>query len=99
MNSYSLSFKALDDLTAIFRYVAAENATVALQLSDQFIEKFELLAENPLLGEARMDLEDVAPGIRSFSLHSFVIYYQQATEGIQIGRIARGARDARGLFT
>lgn len=34
MSVYSLSFKALEDLTSIFDYVAAENLTAALRLSD-----------------------------------------------------------------
>jgi len=100
MSSYSLAPLARDDLDAIWDYIGIENdkPVAAFHLLETLHEKLTLLATHPLLGQHREDLADLVKDIRSFSAGSFVIYYQATRDGVRIGGVLHGARDARALF-
>lgn len=83
------------DLVAIGRHIARDNPTAALKLLDAIDDKLQFLADNPALGEARGDLERC---LRSFSIKSYVIYFQPCPEGIDVLRILHGAQDANAVF-
>ena len=100
MNRFQIAPLALADLEAIWNYVGIENdgADAAHRLLESIYEKFALLAAQPLMGELREDLADLVPGIRSFSVGNYVVYYQVARGCVKIGRGLHGARDTRTLF-
>jgi toxin ParE1/3/4 len=50
-------------------------------------EKCNMLAKWPEMGERR---EDLAPGLRFFSVGRYVILYRPIDEGIQLVRVLRG---------
>lgn len=101
MSRYALAPLARDDLDAIWDYIGIENdrPAAAVRLLETLHEKFALLATQPLLGQHREDLADLVKDIRSFSVGSFVIYYHPTRDGVRIGRVLHGARDARALFS
>ena len=57
MSRYTISSLAEADIKSIYRYVAADNVA-ARRLRATLVEKFRLLAAQPLLGEAREDLAE-----------------------------------------
>lgn len=52
--------------------------------------KSRLLARSPELGRPRVEL---APGLRSFPVAPYVIFYRITSRGIEIIRILHGSRD------
>ena len=53
------------------------------------VDRFNLLAEQPGMGRVRPEF---GPGVRSFAVENYVIYYRQEGE-ILIARILHGRRD------
>ncbi len=53
------------------------------------------LAGNPLMGRSR---EDLLPGLRSFAVGSYIIFYRPVERGIEVARVLHGARDIPALF-
>jgi plasmid stabilization system protein ParE len=90
---YVLSLAADADLDAIFSYLARqsgiERATAVFERID---ETLELLAESPLLGRVRVDL-DGEP--RSLVVLIWVVFYEvrETGEGIYVWRVVDGSRD------
>jgi toxin ParE1/3/4 len=97
MSRYTGARSACADLDAIWGYVGIENRNpdAADWLLETLREKFALLASYPFIGEARPDLADLIPNVRSFSVGDYVIYYQPQPGGVRIGRVLHGARDVR----
>jgi toxin ParE1/3/4 len=87
--------RAADDLIEIWDYIADDSVTRADLFIDDVDAKFQLLAEQPLLGRSR---EELAPNLRSFSLRRYVIFYEVIPGGIAIVRVLHGARDLGPLF-
>jgi toxin ParE1/3/4 len=56
-------------------------------------QRFRVLADNPLTGVAREDLQP--PGLRSFVHGSHVVFYQQQPYGVLIVRVLHGRQDVR----
>ena len=88
---YRLSYLAEQDLEEIWSYVAEDTtATTADRLIDDIIRRFDLLAEQPGMGRARPEL---GPGVRSFAVENYVIYYRQEGDDVLIARILHGRHD------
>ena len=87
--------EADDDLMEIARYIAKRNLPAAERFIDAVHETGELLASHPEMGRAR---EELAPGLRSFPIGAFVLFYRHAARGIEVARILRGSRDIPSFF-
>ena len=99
MTGYRLTLEAENDLTAIWKYAAAENLDAADRLIERFVEKFGMLAAHPFIGEAR---DELVRGLRDFPAGNYVIYYRTCeTPGaaVEIIRVVHGARDVGPLFS
>jgi toxin ParE1/3/4 len=55
----------------------------------QVLSKSELLAEFPGIGADRGEL---GPGVRSFPLGNYVLYFKRIDNGIELLRVLHGAR-------
>ena len=55
----------------------------------------QLLAQQPLMGQARPEL---AADLRSFSVGNYVIFFLPLADGIEVQRVLSGARDVDALF-
>ncbi len=95
MASYVITPLARADLDGIWDYVAADNPTAADRLLERFQDTFSILASHPLMGEAR---DALRPGLRSFSVLKYVVYFQVVEDRLTIVRVLHGARDVRRLF-
>jgi toxin ParE1/3/4 len=87
---YRLSALAERDLDEIWLYVADDaSPEIADRLVDDMVDRFDLLAEQPGIGRVRSEF---GPGVRSFAIESYVIYYRQEGD-VLIARILHGRRD------
>ena len=88
--TYRLSGLAELDLAEIWSYVAEDAGfTTADRLLDDIFDRFELLAEQPMIGRLRPEF---GSGVRSFPVENHVIYYRHHGD-VQIARVLHGRRD------
>lgn len=83
------------DATEIWVYVAERNYAAADRLMDTFDEKLRMLAEFPGLGPER---DDLYPGLRMYPVGNYVLLYRPIPGGVELVRVAHGARDLLRLF-
>src|SRR5436309_6116263 len=92
---YHLTGPAGRDLREIRTYIARDDPEAARRMVATIRGKCRLLSQHPALGRPR---EDLQPGIRSFPVGAYLIFYQPAADGIQVVRVLHGARDIPALF-
>ena len=92
------SAQADSDLDSIWYYIATESGSIEIadRLVDTITERFFLLAQYPHMGRRRDD--DLRPGVRSFPVEKYVIFYQVQDAGVFILRVLHGSRDIEPLF-
>lgn len=83
------------DLEAIVDYIAANNPAAADELVTRLEDLAARLAERPGMGRARSEL---LPGLRSFRLGHYLLFYRATAGGIEVVRVLHGARDVPALF-
>lgn len=86
---------AVADLDEIWLHIGREDIGAADSLIDQFTEIFRLLAGNPHMGAATLEL---AEGLRRFPLRDYVIFHSIEKRRVIIERVLLGARDSEALF-
>jgi toxin ParE1/3/4 len=86
---------AVKDLDEIWLYIARDSIDAA----ERLIERIELtarkLARMPGIGPKR---DEFAPGLRSFPLSNYVIFYRETDLGIDVLHVYHGMRDLQELF-
>ncbi len=90
MRRYSIIPQARADLKRIYQYIARDNERAAGRLQELFLKKFDMLAQQPFMGERRNDL---VPGMRMFTAGRYVILYQPMERGVKILQIVHSAQD------
>lgn len=88
----TISPRAKADLLGIWKYIARRNLSAADRLLDRFREKFDMLARQPLIGEARAD---IAPQLREVPVGNYVVFYVplHTDAGVEIVAVIHAARD------
>jgi len=84
------SAAALRDAGEIWRYIARDDRDAAHRQMERIDEKLRFLADAPLSGSPRPEL---GPGIRSFALGNYLIFYRPLPDGIRVVRLLNAARD------
>ena len=86
------------ELDDIWCYLAKEsgNIEIADRLIDSITDRFFLLASHPYIGRRRD--RDLRPGLRSFPVGEYVIFYRIEREDVMILHVAHGRRDLEALF-
>lgn len=87
--------EAVADLGDLWFYIAEDTPERADSFVEQIHEKCQVLAENPRMGRERPDR---LPGIRSFPVGRYLIFYRITEEPLQGVRILSGTRDLGALF-
>lgn len=82
--------RAQGDILEIWLFVARDNEPAADRLLDRIDAALKVLSHNPSAGRDRSDL---APGLRSFVVGSYVLFYHPIQGGIDLVRILSGYRD------
>jgi toxin ParE1/3/4 len=89
------SRRAAADLLELWVHVARDDVDAADRLLDRIDEVCATLAASPHLGRSR---DELAPGLRSFPVGRYVIFYRVGRSGIELARVLHGARDLDLLF-
>ena len=86
---------AAADLLELWVHIAREDVAAADRLLDRIDAVCTKLAASPALGRSR---DELAPGLRSFPVARYVIFYRAHQGGIELARVLHGARDLDLLF-
>lgn len=84
------------DLEAIVDYVAEQSSIDRAEaLLQQVNAKCQRLAQFPGMGRKR---DELAAGVRSWPVESYLIVYRMIDQGIEILRVVSGYQDLTALF-
>jgi toxin ParE1/3/4 len=83
------------DINEIWERISEENPFAADKWVDEMEEKFQKLAETPMMGRARPEL---ASDLRSFPIGNYLICYRPMSNGIEVARVLYGGRNLPALF-
>jgi len=83
------------DIVEIWDYIADDSHAAADRWVDRVDEQFSLLATQAMIGRSR---DELAPGIRSFPVGRYVIFYVPLDDGIDVVRVLHSARDVEAFF-
>jgi len=95
MRTIQRTSRAHTDLVEIALHIARANPTPANAWLDAIEQKCRLLASMPEMGRLRPEL---APGIRSWAVGEYVLFYQPILDGIVLVRVLHGSRDLPAAF-
>ena len=100
LNKYSVRLLSLaeKDLEELLTYVAAENATAALNLADKIEKELFTLGAHPWLGKIPNDESLAAIGYRVLVVENYLIFYKVTRKTVLVYRIIHGARDLPSLL-
>jgi antitoxin ParD1/3/4/toxin ParE1/3/4 len=94
MSSYRFTSQAVDDLFAIWSYIARDSVEAANRVEDAIYKACDLLTEAPLRGHVREDL--TKRPLRFWTVQAYpnyLIVYDPKTHPLQIIRVLHGARN------
>lgn len=95
MKNCRFSVESRQDLQGIHDYIAAEDPAAALRLVERIEQSCQLLAENPLMGEA---CDSLTERLRMTAVGNYILFHRPDDDGAKIVRVIHGARDWRRLF-
>jgi toxin ParE1/3/4 len=87
--------RALLDLVEIWSHIAEDNVPSAGKFASRIDKTLKLISRRPEIGRARPELY---PVLRSFGVGKYVVFYLPLTNGIDVVRVLRGARDIETVF-
>jgi len=91
-----LTPSANTDLLEIWEFIAADNPNQADAFIGLIDATFQNLSRQAGLGRMR---DELAPGLRSFPVGRYLIFYLLDSGCLRIVRVLHGARDIDALFT
>lgn len=92
-NAFRITWRARADIAELGDYIARDNPAAAERMLDRIKRRFQMVARQPLIGEARPDLRQ---DVRCVGEGRYVIYYRPLEPGdetVEIVRVLHGARD------
>ena len=95
MKQASITELAESDLSKIWLYIARDSPEAADRFVDKLLLQCKRLASSPSLGWPRSEF---APGLRSYRVGNYFIFYFPTEAGIEVARVLHGARDLPRLF-
>jgi plasmid stabilization system protein ParE len=87
---YRLTSQADVDVVEAWMYIAQDSVEAADRMVDRFTRTFEFLATHPGVGTA---MDQYRPGLRAFSVGSYVVFFLLQDEELLIYRVLHGARN------
>jgi plasmid stabilization system protein ParE len=96
--AYQFTPLALEDLDAIYSYIAKNSVSAAIRVEQAILQACQLLAKNPKLGSTRKDLTPFALRFWTVSKYSnYLVVYWPETKPLQIVAIWHGDQLFSGL--
>jgi toxin ParE1/3/4 len=96
MARLTITDTARSDLHEIHSHIAKDKPEAARRFVERLRAKARLLAETPGMGRSRG--EDLRPGLFSFPVGQYVLFYGEQSDGIVLVRVIHGSRDLPSLF-
>jgi addiction module RelE/StbE family toxin len=90
-----ISPQAIADLTEIWLYIADDSPRRADVFIDRLYQQCHTLTRMPKIGRKR---EELLPGLRSFPVGRYIIFYRIREDQIEIVRVLSSYRDIESLF-
>src|SRR5207245_6408921 len=90
---FSLHPGAVQDITEIWEYIAADNPSAARRLREEILEALHRLAAYPQQGYQRLDL--TSKPIRFLTVRAFLIAYLPDERPLSILAVIHGRRSPR----
>ena len=90
-----ISEQAKGDLIDIWQYIALDSVENADSFVDLIYDKCAELASMPEMGRKR---DELIPGIRSFPVKKYVVFYRIREDFIEIIRVLSAYRDLNNIF-
>jgi len=96
--AHRLSPEAEGELDEVWRYIARETGSVetARAVVSSITERFHFLSAYPRIGRRR---DNLRPGLRSYPVGDYVIFYRVRHRDVIILRVLHGRRDLDRLIT
>ena len=97
---YSLRYLpiAVDDLIAIFDWIAADSAKNAASFLEKLDHQMSALRGHPLLGRIPRDDKLKNAGYRVLIIESYLVFYQVHHKAVEIHRVIHGSRNLDNLI-
>ena len=97
MKKYQLliSEQATHDLTDIWLYIANDSPQAADKFLDAILKQCRLFCTSPEMGRQR---DELLPGIRSFSIKRYIIFYRVIRDAVEVVRVLSAYRDVESFF-
>ena len=86
---------ARNDLGDVWDFVSPRGKSAANRFVAKIRKQCRQLARFPGIGRSR---EELAPGLRSFAVPPFVIFFQVHDRAVEIARVLHGARDLEAFW-
>jgi len=83
------------DLVSIWQWIAQFDESAADRIIEAMREKARFYVEFPGAGGPR---DDLRPGLRSFVVERYVVFYRPVADSIEILRVLHGSRDIDSLM-
>lgn len=83
------------DMLELWLQAARRDLSSAERLVAEIEDRARLATEFPHLGTSR---EDYEPGLRSFVVKRFIVFYRPIPEGVMLVRVIPGCRDLPAAF-
>lgn len=96
MNRFRLSQQAEQDLEDIWAYLAQQDELLADKQIAQILDRFPMLSQFSDMGKQRNNL---LPGLRSFPVQPYIVFYTKIADGIEIVRVLHQSRDIDSQFS
>lgn len=95
MPSLLISPEAEQDLLDIWLYIAADSPVNA----DRFLDRLDGMAlKLAEFTEIGIDRPELAPGLKSFPVGKYVLFYRLNSGGVELVRVLHGSRDINRVF-
>jgi len=95
MTDPRISPRAQLDLEEAWAFLSQRNETAADRLIDAILKQCRIHAQFPLTGRPR---DDLSPGLRSFNVSPYVIFFRSREETIEVVRLLHGSRDVETII-
>lgn len=88
--------EAREDLYSIWSYINADNPQAARRVIDGLVQACDRLVDTPRMGRAR---DDLRPGLRSWVVAPYMVFYVIVGESIEVVRVLHGARNIEAILS
>lgn len=96
MRRISFAPEAVQDINAIWDYLAGRSFDAADRMRDLIDREIQRIAERPGLGHRRVDLAPVA--LRVWAVKRYLVIYRYNDEELEVVRIVHAARNLSRFF-